>query len=62
MHKWLVDHGWLGDFPGTGSRIMSYTAFIGFMVLPVLALIEWMWETNRGRSTDSGRGDWGSLQ
>ncbi len=50
MHKWLVEHDWVGDFPGLGSRIASYMAFIFFLVLPWIALVEWMLENYSDRN------------
>lgn len=39
-HRWLVEHGWVGDFPGLGSRVMSYAAFFFIPPCAEAALLE----------------------
>ena len=43
MHSWLVRHGWVEDYRGSGfSRVMSYIAFIMMPGCLIGAIINWM--------------------
>ena len=53
MHRWLVDHGWVNDYPGIGSRIMSYIAFFFIPGCTQMAFLEWLF--SRGGGIESGR-------
>ena len=47
MHSWLVRHGWIEDFNGSGfSRVMSYTAFVMMPGCLVFAIVHWMLDRN----------------
>lgn len=42
MHKYLVEQGWVKDYPGKASRMASYLAFFFIPPCAFMAYVEWL--------------------
>ena len=42
MHRYLVEHGWINDYTGKPSLVMSYLAFLFIPPCFFMAYCEWL--------------------